>query len=638
MQNIVYKRPLDGALAMLSKGFKVFPLGPNSKLPVAKGWQQWAETATEQKVVDYGTANPLSNWGVYCGPSNLFVVDVDNKQGKQGTLHLKELQSENSNLPKTLTVQTPTGGLHIYYEGSGKSTTSAITQDVDVKSTGGYVVAPGSVIDGKSYELKFNEPVVPVPAWILELNNKRRDPINIDTVTTLPEGNRDETLTRLGGGMRRFGLSFDAIFAALLAENDRICTPPLEREQVEKIARSVARYAPEEAKALQAFGAVPEGESGPIEEADFTGTPAPRVWLIKDWIPLNEISSMYGSGGSGKSLLSLQLGLAVSTGTPFMSLPVEKQVPTLIVFCEDSKEEIHRRLYAIKNAPEFTFLEAAKKVPLFLWPRVGLNNDIARISDNNTDVVPGPFRQILTDQLDKMNKGPKLLILDTLSDVYLGDENVREKVTKFIKTHLGSMITKYELTILLLAHPSRAGKSTKDYLSGSTAWENAVRNRLAFFPHKDFAEIMVLKRMKSNYAKRGEELFLTWEAGRFKTVNVAQAVKDSMTDEGIATLNAISDLIPMAGEKMILNTLCRELKDHPLTSAVFSNSHMTTIGRGLQRLLDTPRHVNGLVYSILKSSCGALDGRARTWVIASKNKQESTDRIDPDEEIENALL
>ena len=149
---------------------------------------------------------------------------------------------------------------------------------------------------------------------------------------------------------------------------------------------------------------------------------------------------------------------------------------------------------------------------------------------------------------------------------------------------------------------------------------------------------MVLKRMKSNYAKRGEELFLSWDAGRFRPIDVAQAVKDSMTDEGIAILNAINDLLPLAGEKMVLNTMCRELKDHPLTSAVFSNSHLTTIGRGLQRLLDTPRHVNGLVYSLLRSARGGLDGRSYTWILASRNKQHDSDMIEPDDEIENALL
>ncbi|HID22483.1 MAG TPA: hypothetical protein EYP14_08785, partial [Planctomycetaceae bacterium] len=62
----------------------------------------------------------------------------------------------------------------------------------------------------------------------------------------IPEGERNTTLTSLAGVMRRRGMSTDAILAALLAENDRRCDPPLATDEVRRIAQSVGRYAPEE--------------------------------------------------------------------------------------------------------------------------------------------------------------------------------------------------------------------------------------------------------------------------------------------------------------------------------------------------------------------------------------------------------
>ncbi|MGB5047792.1 MAG: phage/plasmid primase, P4 family [Caldilineaceae bacterium] len=62
---------------------------------------------------------------------------------------------------------------------------------------------------------------------------------------TIPDGKRNSTLTSLAGSMRRRGMSQNAIAAALLAENSARCVPPLDPAEVQAIATSVCRYAPE---------------------------------------------------------------------------------------------------------------------------------------------------------------------------------------------------------------------------------------------------------------------------------------------------------------------------------------------------------------------------------------------------------
>jgi hypothetical protein len=62
----------------------------------------------------------------------------------------------------------------------------------------------------------------------------------------IPEGCRDSTLTSLAGSMRRRGFGENAIRAALLVENAERCRPPLPERDVAKIARSVARYRPQD--------------------------------------------------------------------------------------------------------------------------------------------------------------------------------------------------------------------------------------------------------------------------------------------------------------------------------------------------------------------------------------------------------
>ena len=58
-------------------------------------------------------------------------------------------------------------------------------------------------------------------------------------------GGRNMHLASLAGAMRRKGMSPTAIDAALQAENDQACNPPLASEEVAVIARSIGRYQPE---------------------------------------------------------------------------------------------------------------------------------------------------------------------------------------------------------------------------------------------------------------------------------------------------------------------------------------------------------------------------------------------------------
>ena len=63
---------------------------------------------------------------------------------------------------------------------------------------------------------------------------------------TIPAGNRNAHMTSLAGTMRRRGMSEEAITAALQAENDLRCAPALSATEVLEIAKSVARYEPED--------------------------------------------------------------------------------------------------------------------------------------------------------------------------------------------------------------------------------------------------------------------------------------------------------------------------------------------------------------------------------------------------------
>ena len=78
------------------------------------------------------------------------------------------------------------------------------------------------------------------------------------------------TFIRIAGAMRRWGLGYGPILAALLLHNDDVCDPPMERVEIERIASNAAGYEPEnsDGEAEQDEGESIRVEGGPMVKVD----------------------------------------------------------------------------------------------------------------------------------------------------------------------------------------------------------------------------------------------------------------------------------------------------------------------------------------------------------------------------------
>jgi Bifunctional DNA primase/polymerase, N-terminal len=140
---------LDHALDHARRGFDVFPLIPNTKLPAIKDWPNRA-TQDPAKIRQWWAQWPNANIGICT--TNLLVVDIDTRNGGHETFAALSAVQE---FPPTAEARTPSGGRHLFYRlpphthvqgGTGK-----LGPGVDVKSYGGQVVGAGSTIDGGAY-------------------------------------------------------------------------------------------------------------------------------------------------------------------------------------------------------------------------------------------------------------------------------------------------------------------------------------------------------------------------------------------------------------------------------------------------------------------------------------------------------
>jgi hypothetical protein len=206
---------------------------------------------------------PDANIGIATGPeSGVIVLDVDGEDGKAS---LKKLGAPGQ-LPRTLRAHTgrtgPDGqrtGFHLYFNWPAgtnlRNNAGLLGKGLDVRAAGGYVVAPPSLhASGLRYEWAQDESAIAEPpAWLIAQASKPVGTPPTQLTGFLYEGQRNDVLFRLASSWRRGGATQEQIERQLFVVNSRRCRPPLERDEILRIAASAARY--------------PPGGPDPLEEA-----------------------------------------------------------------------------------------------------------------------------------------------------------------------------------------------------------------------------------------------------------------------------------------------------------------------------------------------------------------------------------
>jgi hypothetical protein len=301
-------------------GLHLFPLEGNSKLPAIKNYPNVATTDPDQIKKWFGNG-AVRNIGVstshFSTDEALVVVDVDTKHGKRGDLSLAQLELEGFELPLTLTVSTPSGGSHLYYR-----TPKAVRQGVDllgngldIRSLGGYVVGPSSIIDGRSYVITNKSPIAPAPEWLIARLGAARSRASA-SAEPLPNINPDKasqraakwlasyapTATEGAGGdaetykvaahLKDLGCDADQALELMASWNER-CSPPWSDEELETKVSNAFKYG----KDIQGIAA-PEAVFPPVEEkADAEGPEG-----VHPLDRLNKNFAFVFAGGTGNIL------------------------------------------------------------------------------------------------------------------------------------------------------------------------------------------------------------------------------------------------------------------------------------------------------------------------------------------------
>lgn len=242
----------SAAATYAAQGFPVLPLRPGTKVPATPRGKNDA-TCDQQQIAVWFPADTDRNVGILTGErSRLLVLDIDPRNG--GDAGFERFERTYGKLPMTKRAITGGGGFHLFFRmpegvtGLRDHTGVAGFEGLDLKCDGYVVAAPSVHPDtGNVYAWDGDAPIVDAPPHLIELarGGKRIKPAaHSNNNAGVAEGGRNDTLFRMACGLRAKALSPEAILAAVHAENNARCKPPLEADEVERIVQSAMRYDP----------------------------------------------------------------------------------------------------------------------------------------------------------------------------------------------------------------------------------------------------------------------------------------------------------------------------------------------------------------------------------------------------------
>lgn len=247
--------------------------------------------------------------------------------------------------------------------------------------------------------------------------------------------------------------------------------------------------------------------------AQWQGRDAPaQRWIVEGLMAAGTVAMVSGDGGLGKSLLMQQLMTAAALGQSWLGFPTAK-VRSIGVFCEDPRDELHRRQMQINRHYGCEMGDLGEDVMMSC--RIDRESYLSSFEKWTDAIKPTPLWEQVARKCQDF--GAQILVLDTVRKTFGGNEISDRQVSRFISM-LRRLAIAIEGVVILTAHPSNEGVSSGSGIAGSRAWNNDVRSRMYLTRKgKDDSDqnLRVLKTMKSNYAAAGGKTDIRWRDGVF---------------------------------------------------------------------------------------------------------------------------
>ncbi|WP_434026178.1 AAA family ATPase [[Pseudomonas] boreopolis] len=357
-------------------------------------------------------------------------------------------------------------------------------------------------------------------------------------VRNAPPGDRNKIVNAeahgLGGFVPTGQLSRAVIEATLLAEtaawNPPDVTPDKTRATIQAgIASGMAKPRsdgmpprPVDASGVMAKvkGETPPGELRLVPLAGFMAKPVPEhPHVMESYYPRRVVTLLGGHGGVGKTTLALTHAAHIAAGRPWGPFDVVQGRVVFLSF-EDEGADIMRSLQDVVNVCALPPGEIERNFVLF----DGTDGESELAVESSEG---GATRLEFTDMMRKAEEaaaGADIVFIDNASDTFGGNENVRRQVKAFIRALARRIARGNNAAVVLLAHIDKQaakGNAHGNSYSGSTAWHNGARSRLALLESEDGIELV---HEKARWGRKADPIALQRvQGGILKPVAAEQA-------------------------------------------------------------------------------------------------------------------
>lgn len=186
-----------------------------------------------------------------------------------------------------------------------------------------------------------------------------------------------------------------------------------------------------------------------IDLADIPPRPQSSLFFMEPLLPLHSPTIFFGDGGSCKTYIADTLIAHVASNRPFLGLTAPHQKAVMFSY-EDSQESFEFRMGRICTGMGLSKFSSGA---ISFWPGRGI-----------------PFAAQVEGIRKKIERDrPGLLIVDSIGPACDGRPEESEVALAFMR----SLQSLGPITILLLAHITKAGEDKKPY--GNVYWHNEAR-------------------------------------------------------------------------------------------------------------------------------------------------------------------
>jgi hypothetical protein len=301
----------------------------------------------------------------------------------------------------TLTVHTPSGGKHLYYDGPNRSlSTGRLPPGLDIRSYHGYVVAPGSYLDpalpenegvGGFYTVEVDAPVRRVPVEVLS---------RLDT--------------------------------------------PLDRQAAEAVATLDTEMTLERAAAYLAEEAPPAIEGLWYRHGD--GFDRNARWLYYKTLPATGIAFIVGPPQSAKTFVLVDLARSLATGKSWFDTEPDDRGGTVFLFAGSEGSGFAHRLAALQE-------EGALPISATRVSALGERGKLGEVAE---------AIKAETTRMQAQHGVPlRLVVLETLNTSGLiEDENDAHSVSQAMD-NLVTLSTLLDILVIVSHHPPKGGQGMR---------------------------------------------------------------------------------------------------------------------------------------------------------------------------------